>query len=206
VESPEKLTYVPTPPSDRAKVVRNDDGFVLTIPPRLSWRFALSAALGIGIGIALIGRAVWPGPGYPAMLRLIYMAVGVFCCYVMVDQFTRRHDWAVITLASGTLTVTTPHLFRHRIQSLTLADYSDASLAAPELAGCLALIKKTGGEEVLLEDVLHRPADLRFAEAILRDAIKRMDPQYSREQDSLETALAELRSALPDPAVENPPL
>jgi hypothetical protein len=212
VERPLSLNYAPTPPSDRAQVVRSADGFVMTLPPRLSCDFAMISGVAIATASVLIAAALWPfGDVWPlsaagAIPRLIKAGVGIYVIYSVIVQFIAgRRDWTVITLRNGQLTVTTPHLVRSSSRRYVLGDYKDARMDCTDAIGCLALVSHDGAEKVILQNTIYRPRDLRFATRVLRDTIKQVDPKYVREQAELDVALNKLRDALPERSPSDSP-
>jgi hypothetical protein len=187
---PPVLGYAPAPPRDRAKVVREADGFVLTIPPKLSWRFAAWSAVVVGCGLLLIARAVWPHSTRPVVVRVLEAGAGIFLFYLFANLFSRRRTWTLLSLRNGVLSATFPRLFGASDRRFSLSDYRDATLKSRESSGSLVLVQTDGSEHTLLEAIVYRKADLQFAASILQDAIKRLDADFVPKQAELETAVS----------------
>jgi hypothetical protein len=199
------LTYAPTPSRDRAEVARSDDGFVLTIPARLSWGFAFKAGIALVGAIVLLGTAVWPSNPIapfrhaPIPLRFIFGAVAVYLLYRVIHEFIGgRGGWAVITVRNSKMILTEQGLFGPTSREHWLDQYREASTDRRESVGSLTLVRVDGSENLLLTDTLCRRADLRFAARELREAIKRVDAEYARQQVAVKVALDELRESRPD--------
>jgi hypothetical protein len=190
---PPVLGYAPAPPRDRAKVVREADGFILTIPPKLSWRFAVWSAVVVGLGLLLILSAAWPHSTWAIAVRAIATAMGYFLLYCFANLFSRRRTWALLSLRNGILTATVPRPFGASDRRFSLSDYRDATLKSKESNGSLVLVQTDGSEQMLLEAIVYRKADLQFAASILQDAIKRLlDADFVRKQAELENAFSKL--------------
>ena len=194
----ESLSYAPTPPRDRTQLSRESDGFVLTLPPQLSWAFAFSAALAIGIALMLFVVPNLPIRGRTDVISVVGVVIGLYLLFSVVNLFSSRRSWAVLSTRNGILTVTAPHLFRESSRSYQLCDYKDASTNFGESKGNLALIGINGAATVILDGKVYRLADLNVAARELRTEIKRLDPACVRQELELEVALKELRDALPD--------
>jgi hypothetical protein len=192
------IEYAPTPPRDRIGLVREADGFEMTIPPVVSWRFVVCAILLGGPGMVMIAAAVWPQWVPRVGPRLSAGAMGAFLMYLVVAEFKQSRGWAVLTLRQDALTVTIPRRFgREQVGRHSLGEYEDA-VVQTDLNGGLALVRADGQEAVVLDGLVYRGIDLQRAAAVLRDAIRRRDPEYVREQVRLDEALEQLKQGAGD--------
>jgi hypothetical protein len=197
-----QLTYAPTPPRDGAEVVRSEDGFVLTIPARLSWEFAIGAVIGTPVALLLLIKAVWPlsGSGLlgptPILMRIFFGGFGLYVGYVVFKQFiVSRSGWAVLTVRNDRMIVTKRGLFGSTTGEYWLIHYKDARTDCSKDMGSLTLVGTDGTENVLLTGSMYRRADLRFAAKVLRDSIKTLDAEYARQQVAVTVALQDLAEA-----------
>lgn len=167
---PSSLPYASTPPSDRAHLTPGPDGFVLTLPPYLSWRFAIPAALAVLVGVFMFLGAILPFSNLPAPWRVLYAGLALVVLYTVADQFAHRQSWAVLTVRGHALTLTSPRLFRTAERRYSLTEYKEATTRSHENRGDLTLVRHDGTEEILLDSRLYRPRDLDFAATSLRAA------------------------------------
>ena len=202
MEKTHRLTYAPTPPSDRAEVTHAADGFTLTVPPTLSWTYAFSVAIALLLSIEFVVAAIRPLGAASIlhvtdpMMRLIEGSVGFgVVCFLVVQFLNARRGCTIITVRNDRMQVTLPRLFRPLSREYWLDCYNDARTDCKESMGCLTLIRADGKEQILMRNMIYSQKDLRFAAQVLRQAIKHLDAQYVRQEVAVKVAMDELNES-----------
>lgn len=202
MEEKHRLTYAPTPPTDRAEVTHAADGFTLTLPPALSWSYAFSVAIALLLSIQLFVATIWPLSAASILhvtdlrMRLIGGSVGFgVVCFLVVQFLNARRGCTVITVRNDRLQVIRPRLFRSLSREYWLDCYNDARTDCKESMGCLTLIRTDGKEQILLRNMIYSQKDLRFAATVLRQTIKQLDAQYARQEVAIKVAMDELNES-----------
>lgn len=194
------MPYSPTPPSDRAHLVRQPDGFTLTVPPHFTLQTGWTIALLGGLALFLSAIAVWPtGRWFVAGMTIDTSAsVGLWglfhrCAtglaaaallYQAMRLYRQCRTWTFLEVRSRRLTYTVPVVRGTKTVSLQLSTFAGVAVKRGKDGDGSRSVRlqprdRRQNEEALfgLTDEVYNLADLEFVVAALRDVIDGKGPE-----------------------------
>ena len=182
------IPYAPTPPSDRAHLVRQGDDFTLTLPPRVGWKTAIHLAVlggfavlsffavALPAGVTRVGGVPVIVAPAPLLVRAFVLLIGLGCVLALAGIIRACRTWTVIGLHRGTLVCTTPGLLTARTVQYPLEHFIAATVVVEDGSSTIELRRREGVRSVYLlsnpGEAVYRLADLEFAAGIIREAIR----------------------------------